>query len=91
MIVIDASAIVELILRTPVAPAVRERLGRPEKTLHASHLIDIEVAQVVRRYAAIGQIEPARGRSALGDLFDFPCTATSTMRCCRASGNCGTI
>jgi predicted nucleic acid-binding protein len=51
---------------------VRERLGRPEETLHAPHLIDIEVAQVVRRYAAIGQIEPARGRSALGDLFDFP-------------------
>jgi predicted nucleic acid-binding protein len=77
VIVIDASAIVELILRTPVAPAVRERLGRPAKTLHAPHLIDIEVAQVVRRYAAIGQIEPARGRSALGDLFDLTADAAA--------------
>jgi predicted nucleic acid-binding protein len=72
VIVIDASALVELLLRTPVAPAVRERLSRTGQTLYAPHLIDIEVAQVLRRYAATGQIEPARGRSALDDLFDFP-------------------
>jgi predicted nucleic acid-binding protein len=72
MIVIDASALVEFLLRTPAAPAVRERLSCAGQTLHAPHLIDIEVAQVVRRYAAIGQIEPARGRTALNDLFDLP-------------------
>ena len=72
MIVIDASALVEFLLRMPAAPAVRERLSRAEQTLHAPHLIDIEVAQVVRRYAAIGQIEPARGRIALNDLLDLP-------------------
>lgn len=42
------------------------------QTLHAPHLIDVEVAQVMRRYAATGQIEAARGRAALDDLLDFP-------------------
>jgi predicted nucleic acid-binding protein len=40
--------------------------------LHAPHLIDVEVAQVLRRYAATGQIEPARCRDAIDALQDFP-------------------
>jgi predicted nucleic acid-binding protein len=40
--------------------------------LHAAHLLDVEVAQVARRYAANGAIEPERGRTALVDLADFP-------------------
>src|SRR5262249_41957338 len=46
--------------------------GCAGQMLHPPRLIDIKVAQVLRRYSAIGQIEPARGRSALEDLFDFP-------------------
>jgi predicted nucleic acid-binding protein len=42
------------------------------QTLHAPHLIDIEVAQVLRRYAATGQIEPGRCSDALIDLSDVP-------------------
>jgi predicted nucleic acid-binding protein len=70
--VVDASALVEVLLQTPVAGAVRARLLDAEQTLHAPHLIDLEVAQALRRYAAIGQIEPAQGRTALNDLKDFP-------------------
>jgi predicted nucleic acid-binding protein len=72
VIVIDASALVDLLLQTPAAASVRERLSSTEQRLHAPHLIDIEVTHVLRRYAATGQIEPARGRIALNDLFDFP-------------------
>ena len=72
MIVVDASALVEVLLRTPAAPDVRERLFATEQTLHAPYLIDIEVAQVLRRYAASGRVEPGRCRDALGDLLDFP-------------------
>jgi predicted nucleic acid-binding protein len=43
-----------------------------DETLHAPHLLDVEVAQVVRRYAATGDIDQERGRSALADLADFP-------------------
>lgn len=42
------------------------------ETSHAPHLLDVEVAQVLRRYAATGEIDPERCRSALVDLADFP-------------------
>ena len=72
MIVVDASVLLELFLWTPAAAAMRDRLFGREQTLHAPHLIDVEVAQVLRRYAASGQVEHARCRDALEDLFDFP-------------------
>ena len=72
MIVVDASALLEALLRTPAARAVEERLFEPQQTLHAPHLLDIEVAQVIRRYAANGEIDSERGRAALTDLADFP-------------------
>jgi predicted nucleic acid-binding protein len=72
VIVVDASALLEVLLRTPAGTAVERRLFEPGETLHAPHLIDVEVAQVVRRYAAAGTIEPDRGRAALADLADFP-------------------
>lgn len=72
MIVVDASALLEALLRTPAAKAVERRLFAPHETLHAPHLLDVEVAQVIRRYAANGEIDSERGRSALADLADSP-------------------
>jgi predicted nucleic acid-binding protein len=72
LIVIDASALLEVLLRTPSAKAIEKRLFVPDQTLHAPHLLDIEVAQVIRRYAANGDISSDRGRAALVDLADLP-------------------
>src|ERR1700737_1152904 len=72
MIVVDASAVREALLRTPAAPTIERWLFEPAQTLHAPHLLDVEVAQVVRRYAANGEIDIERGRVALADLADFP-------------------
>jgi predicted nucleic acid-binding protein len=72
VIVVDASAVLETLLRTPAAAAVEGRLFDSRQTLHAPHLIDVEVAQVVRRYAAAGELDAERGREALADLADFP-------------------
>lgn len=72
MIVVDASALLEALLRTSAAKAVEHRLFAPRQTLHAPHLIDVEVAQVIRRYAANREIDGKRGRIALTDLADFP-------------------
>ena len=72
MIVVDASAMLEALLRTPAAKAVEKWLFDPRQTLHAPHLLDIEVAQVIRRYSAKGEIDSERGRAALADLADFP-------------------
>lgn len=72
MIVVDASAIVEILLRTPDAIRVEERVLQPTQTLHAPHLLDVEVAQVLRRYAARGELTPERGTQALELLVRFP-------------------
>ena len=71
MIVVDASALLEALLRTPSAAAVDEWLFQPGQTLHAPHLIDVEIVQVIRRYAANGEISAVRARLALDDFADF--------------------
>ena len=72
MIVVDASALIELLLRTASARAVRQKLMGSGGSLHAPHLVDVEVTQVLRRYALAGEIAPERGAEALADLLDFP-------------------
>ncbi len=67
----DASALIEVLLRLPAARAVESHLFAPGQSLHAPHLIDIEVAQVIRRHAAKGEIDAGRGAEALGDLCDL--------------------
>ena len=72
MIVIDASAVVEVLLNTPASAKVTERLFGRNDTLHAPHLLDLEVAQVLRRYALSGEMTDERGMQALEDLADLP-------------------
>ena len=74
MIVVDASAILEFLLGTPAGARVTERLSAPAETLHAPHLLDLEVAQVLRRYTLSGVLNAARGLEALEDLADLPLT-----------------
>jgi predicted nucleic acid-binding protein len=51
---------------------VEARLFRPGEILCAPHLLDLEIAQVLRRYDAAGDLSSARAREALDDLTDFP-------------------
>lgn len=74
MIVTDASVVLELLLRTPASPALEARLLDSGETLHAPHLLDVEVAQVLRRYAARNEISAARGRLGLELLSQLPIT-----------------
>lgn len=72
MIVVDASAVLELLLGTPAAAQVERRILSGDESVHAPHLLDVEAAQVLRRYAAAGAISAARAREALEDLTDLP-------------------
>jgi predicted nucleic acid-binding protein len=72
VIVVDASAVLDVLLRTPAAKPIEQRLFASGETLHAPHLLDVEIAQVVRRYVAHGDIDSERGRVALEDLADLP-------------------
>jgi predicted nucleic acid-binding protein len=72
VIVVDASALLDVLLRTPETESLAQRLLDTEETLHAPHLLDIEVAQVIRRHARSGEIDDARGHNALTNLHEFP-------------------
>ena len=72
MIVADASAILELLLRTPFGAAVDARLFRARETVHVPALLDLEVAQVLRRYVARGDLAEPRARASLDLLVAFP-------------------
>ena len=67
MIVVDASAVLELLLRTDKGIKVQERVLDPDESRHAPHLIDIEVTQTLRRLVSLRQITAARGKQALED------------------------
>jgi len=71
MIVVDASAMLEVLLRTSAAEAGAAAV-RLSTDNARTHLIDVEVAQVIRRYAATRELDADRGRAALADLVDFP-------------------
>jgi predicted nucleic acid-binding protein len=71
VIVLDASAVLELLLGAPAAGAVAARIAPTGETLHAPHLIDLEVAQVLRRYRRQRALDDARALAALRDLADL--------------------
>ncbi len=74
MIVVDSSVVLEVLLRTRAASQIEERVLLPGETLHAPHILDLEVAQVLRRYAVSEYMKPERGLEALADLTDLPIT-----------------
>lgn len=74
MIVLDASVVLELLLATPAAAPLLDRVFSPAESLHAPELLDLEVAQVLRRYCAAGDLEPERAEQALADLADLAVT-----------------
>jgi predicted nucleic acid-binding protein len=72
LIVIDASALLEVLLGGPAAGPLGDRLFRPDESLHAPHLLDVELAQVLRRYTLAGELDASRGNQAIEDLAVFP-------------------
>ena len=72
MIVIDASALLEVLLNTATSGRIAERLFGRNETLHAPHVLDLEVAQVLRRYTLSGEMDAERSDQALEDLADLP-------------------
>jgi predicted nucleic acid-binding protein len=68
MIVIDASALADVLLRLPSAGAAEQRILDPDEALHAPQLLDLELLQVLRRFATMGQGQQERAAEALEDL-----------------------
>lgn len=71
MIVADASVVVDLLLARGEAAALAELLLGDEPVV-APHLLDLEVAQVLRRWNRRGELDDERAHQALADLLDLP-------------------
>jgi predicted nucleic acid-binding protein len=72
VIILDASAAIEWLLRTQTGIKIDKSIFSPRVRLHAPHLLDVEVAQVLRRYVRDKTITARRGQEALEDLGDLP-------------------
>jgi predicted nucleic acid-binding protein len=72
MLVVDASALTELLLRRPAGDAVAAALREHDFDLHAPHLVDVEVVSALRRVVTAGDTTPARGTEAVTDFLDLP-------------------
>jgi len=71
LIVIDASALVEILLRTGRADQLMERAFQGSEKMHAPQLLDVEITQVLRRLVRQKEITTARAEEALQDLADL--------------------
>lgn len=71
MLVIDASAVVELLLGRPAAESIERRIVDHGYELHAPHLLDVEVLSAVRRVLARGEASAARADEAVADFLDL--------------------
>lgn len=71
MLVVDASCLCEVLIGTPGAEAVRDRLAA-EQDQAAPHVVDVEVLGVVRREHMRGRLDRTAAAQAIEDLEAWP-------------------
>lgn len=74
MIVLDASAAIDWLLQTVAGQKIENRIYARSESLHAPHLLDVEVAQVMRRLVREAAVTAQRADQALQDLLSLPLT-----------------
>jgi len=72
MLVVDASAIAELVLARPAAEEIERHIAAHRYAMHAPQLLDIEVLSALRRVVASGEASSLRAAEAVTDLLDLP-------------------
>jgi predicted nucleic acid-binding protein len=90
VIVVDVSALTELILQTELGSRVEARLFRGADDLHTPHLLDVEVAQALRRLVRVRQLAPDRPRRRSTTWRISMSAATRTQISSGGRGNCAT-
>jgi predicted nucleic acid-binding protein len=74
VIVLDASAAVDLLLQTIAGQRIETRIYSRGESLHAPHLLDLEVAHVMRRFVRENTVSTQRADQAIQDLLDLRLT-----------------
>jgi predicted nucleic acid-binding protein len=69
LIVLDASAAIDWLLRTPAGLRIDRRIYSRDESLHAPHLIDVEISHVLRRLVREGEISADRAGQVIEDLL----------------------
>lgn len=69
MIVADASALVEILVREP-SDELLVRINAED--LHCPHMMDVEVMHALRSLDSRGEVTPAEARRAMSDLERLP-------------------
>ena len=72
MLVVDASAVTELLLGRPAAGSIAQQLRDHDFDLHAPQLLDVEVLSALRRIVTAGDASADRADDAVADLRDLP-------------------
>src|SRR3954469_10707785 len=72
MLVVDASAVTELLLGRPAAGTIAQQLRDHDFDLHAPQLLDVEVLSALRRVVAAGDAPAERADDAVAALRDLP-------------------
>lgn len=78
MIVVDASALLEFLLQTPLGTRVEARLFRNRDEFHSPHLADVEVTQGLRRLVRTGEVSHDRARLPISPTSISTVTPIST-------------
>jgi len=72
VIVLDASAVVEILTNGPFAESFQHDMGNGAGSFIAPHLLDIEVISALRRIAAAGRLNAERTELALTRFAKLP-------------------
>jgi len=71
VIVLDASAAIDWLLQTTAGRRIENRIYSRGESLHAPHLLDLEVAQVLRRLVRETAVTAQRADQAIQDLLSL--------------------
>ncbi len=71
MIVLDASAVIEWLLRTDKGLRIEAQIFSRANTLHAPHLLDVEATHALRRYVREREVTEARAEQLLQNLIEL--------------------
>jgi len=67
VIVLDASAVVDVLMHSGMRVVLNQRL-HGTRLVHAPHVLDLEITTALRRHCALGSLRQARARQALEDF-----------------------
>jgi predicted nucleic acid-binding protein len=74
VIVLDASVVIDWLIRSSAVQRIESRIFSPNQSLHAPELLDLEIAQVLRRLVREDTISTSRAETAIEDLLEMRIT-----------------